>query len=27
LPWTHKLLILACSKRPDEREFYLQMAL
>jgi predicted nuclease of restriction endonuclease-like (RecB) superfamily len=27
LPWTHNLLILSRSKRPEEREFYLQMAL
>ncbi len=27
LPWTHNLLILSHSKRPEEREFYLRMAL
>lgn len=27
LPWTHNLLILSKAKRPDEREFYLRMAL
>lgn len=26
LPWTHNLIILSQSKRPEEREFYLQMA-
>ncbi len=26
LPWTHNLLILSRSKRPEEREFYLRMA-
>lgn len=26
LPWTHNLLILGKSKRPEEREFYLRMA-
>jgi predicted nuclease of restriction endonuclease-like (RecB) superfamily len=26
LPWTHNLIILAQSKRPEEREFYLRMA-
>ncbi len=26
LPWTHNLLILSKSKRPEEREFYLRMA-
>lgn len=26
LPWTHNLLILARCKRPEEREFYLRMA-
>jgi len=26
LPWTHNLLILTQSKRPEEREFYLRMA-
>jgi predicted nuclease of restriction endonuclease-like (RecB) superfamily len=26
LPWTHNLLILSHSKRPEEREFYLKMA-
>ena len=26
LPWTHNLLILSQSKRPEEREFYLRMA-
>lgn len=26
LPWTHHLLILSKSKRPEEREFYLRMA-
>lgn len=26
LPWTHNLLILGKSKRPEEREFYLLMA-
>jgi predicted nuclease of restriction endonuclease-like (RecB) superfamily len=27
LPWTHNLLILSRSKRAEEREFYLRMAL
>ena len=27
LSWTHNLLILSRSKRPEEREFYLQMAI
>ena len=27
LSWTHNLLILSRSKRPEEREFYLRMAL
>ena len=27
LPWTHNLIILGRSKRPEEREFYLQMAI
>ncbi len=27
LPWTHNLLILSRSKRPEEREFYLRMPL
>jgi predicted nuclease of restriction endonuclease-like (RecB) superfamily len=27
LPWTHNLLILSSSKRPEEREFYLRMAI
>lgn len=26
LPWTHNLLILSQSKRPEEREFYLKLA-
>jgi len=26
LPWTHNLIILSRSKRPEEREFYLNMA-
>lgn len=26
LPWTHNLIILSQSKRPEEREFYLKMA-
>jgi predicted nuclease of restriction endonuclease-like (RecB) superfamily len=26
LPWTHHLIILGQSKRPDEREFYLRLA-
>ena len=26
IPWTHHLLILGQSKRPEEREFYLKMA-
>lgn len=26
LPWTHHLIILGQSKRPEEREFYLRMA-
>jgi predicted nuclease of restriction endonuclease-like (RecB) superfamily len=26
LPWTHNLLILTQSKRPEEREFYLRLA-
>ena len=26
LPWTHNLLILSQSKRPQEREFYLRLA-
>lgn len=25
LPWTHNLIILTQSKRPEEREFYLRM--
>ena len=25
LPWTHNLIILAQSKRPEEREFYVRM--
>ena len=27
LPWTHNLIILGQSKRPEEREFYLCMAI
>ncbi len=27
LPWTHHLLILGQSKRPEEREFYLRLAI
>lgn len=27
LPWSHNLIILAQSKRPEEREFYLRMAI
>ena len=27
LPWTHNLIILAQSKRSEEREFYLRMAI
>jgi predicted nuclease of restriction endonuclease-like (RecB) superfamily len=27
LPWTHNLIILSQSKRPEEREFYLNMAI
>ena len=27
LPWTHNLLILSRSKRPEEREFYLRISL
>lgn len=27
LPWTHNLIILGQSKRPQEREFYLRMAI
>ena len=27
LPWTHNLIILGQSKRPEEREFYLRMAI
>jgi predicted nuclease of restriction endonuclease-like (RecB) superfamily len=27
LPWTHNLIILTQSKRPEEREFYLRMAI
>jgi len=27
LPWTHQLIILNQSKRPEEREFYLRMAI
>ena len=27
LPWTHNLLILSQSKRPEEREFYLRLAI
>ena len=26
IPWTHNLVILSQSKRPEEREFYLRMA-
>ncbi|WP_339495431.1 PDDEXK nuclease domain-containing protein [Pseudomonas sp. RA_105y_Pfl2_P56] len=26
LPWTHNIIILSQSKRPEEREFYLKMA-
>lgn len=26
LPWTHNLIILSQTKRPDECEFYLRMA-
>ena len=27
IPWTHNLIILGQSKRPEEREFYLRMAI
>lgn len=27
LPWTHNLIILSQSKRPEEREFYLKLAI
>lgn len=27
LPWTHNLIIMTQSKRPEEREFYLRMAI
>ena len=27
LPWTHNLIILGQAKRPEEREFYLKMAI
>jgi predicted nuclease of restriction endonuclease-like (RecB) superfamily len=27
LPWTHNLIILSQSRRPEEREFYLRMAI
>ena len=27
LPWTHNLIILSQSKRPEEREFYIRMAI
>jgi predicted nuclease of restriction endonuclease-like (RecB) superfamily len=27
LPWTHKLIILNLSQRPEEREFYLSLAI
>lgn len=27
LPWTHNLTILAQSKHPEEREFYLRLAI
>jgi predicted nuclease of restriction endonuclease-like (RecB) superfamily len=27
LPWTHNLIILSQSKRPEEREFYVRMAI
>lgn len=27
LPWTHNLIIMSQSKRPEEREFYLRMAI
>lgn len=27
LPWTHNLIILSQSKRPEEREFYLRMSI
>ena len=27
LPWTHNLIIMGQSKRPEEREFYLRMAI
>jgi predicted nuclease of restriction endonuclease-like (RecB) superfamily len=27
LPWTHNLIILGQSKRPEEREFYLRLAI
>ena len=26
LPWTHHLMILSRSKRPEEREFYIRLA-
>jgi predicted nuclease of restriction endonuclease-like (RecB) superfamily len=27
LPWTHNLIVLSQSKRPEEREFYLRLAI
>lgn len=27
LPWTHNMIILSQSKRPDERQFYIQQAI
>jgi predicted nuclease of restriction endonuclease-like (RecB) superfamily len=27
LPWTHNLMILSRCKRPEEREFYLRVAI
>jgi predicted nuclease of restriction endonuclease-like (RecB) superfamily len=27
LPWTHNLIVLSQSKRPEEREFYLRLAM
>jgi predicted nuclease of restriction endonuclease-like (RecB) superfamily len=26
LPWTHNLIILSRSQRPEERDFYLKLA-
>jgi predicted nuclease of restriction endonuclease-like (RecB) superfamily len=27
LPWTHNLIIMGQAKRPEEREFYLRLAI